>query len=93
MLTLTGITGYVGSWIGLYALQSGKYQVRGTVRSLTNAAKIDPIRKAYGPLFEQLELVEANLLDPDTLKHAITGSTYVLHVASPMSIESIENPE
>lgn len=67
--------------------------MRGTVRSLTNAAKIDPIRKAYGPLFEQLELVEANLLDPEAIKHAIKGSNYVLHVASPMSIENIENPE
>jgi len=33
-VTVTGITGYVGSWVTLMLLQSGKYRVRGTVRSL-----------------------------------------------------------
>jgi len=36
IVTVTGITGFVGSWTALMALQTGKYRVRGTVRSLTN---------------------------------------------------------
>ena len=66
-LTVTGITGYVGSWVGLMALRSGKYRVRGTVRSKTNQEKIEPLREAYGDLFEKLELVEADLLDDNSI--------------------------
>jgi len=61
--------------------------VRGTVRSTTNAAKIDPLRKAYGELFQNLELVQADLLEPESLNRAINGSTYVMHVASPVAFE------
>lgn len=87
VVTVTGITGYIGSWVGLLALQSGKYHVRGTVRSTSNAAKLDPLRAAYGELFERLELVEADLLDPESMERAIQGSTYVLHIASPFVID------
>lgn len=65
--------------------------MRGIVRSLSNAEKIDPLKKAYGPLFDNLELVEATLLDPETIKRAIGGSTYVIHVASPMLIEVVDD--
>ena len=54
IVTVTGISGYIGSWVGMMLLKSGKYQVRGTVRSTTNAAKIDPLKKAYGELFNNL---------------------------------------
>lgn len=86
VVVVTGITGYMGSWVGLLALQSGKYRVRGTVRSKTNTAKLDPIRQAYGEHFDNLELVEADLLDPESLARAMVGATYVLHTASPFTI-------
>jgi len=44
IVTITGITGFIGSWVGLLSLQSGKYRVRGTVRSTSNIAKLDPLR-------------------------------------------------
>ena len=88
ILTVTGITGFLGSNVGLAALQDGNYRVRGTVRSKNNADKIDPIRKAYGDIFNQLELVEADLTNADSLMKAIQGSTYVLHVASPFTIDT-----
>ena len=86
IVTVTGITGYIGSWVGLLLLKSGKYRVRGTVRSTNNAAKIDPLRKAFGDLFDNLELVQADLLEADSMTRAIEGSTYVMHVASPFVI-------
>ena len=52
IVTLTGISGFLGSHVGLQLLQDGSYRVRGTVRSKTNTKKIDPLRKAYGDLFE-----------------------------------------
>ena len=87
-MTVTGITGYVGSLVGLILLREGKYRVRGTVRSVTNAAKLDPIKNAYGEeLFGQLELVEADLLENASMARAIAGSTHVCHVASPFILE------
>ena len=58
--------------------------MRGAVRNKNNKAKIAPLRKAYGPLFDQIELVEADLLDSDYVHRAVAGSAYVVHTASPV---------
>jgi nucleoside-diphosphate-sugar epimerase len=86
IVTITGISGYVGSQVCLYFLKNGSFKVRGTVRSTTNTAKIEPLKKAFGKYFDKLELVEADLLDEKSLQDAIKGSTYVVHTASPFPI-------
>ena len=48
IVTVTGVTGYIGSHCCKILLESGKYKVRGTVRSKINEAKIAPIREAFG---------------------------------------------
>ena len=63
VVTITGVTGYLGSYCCLLFLQDGGYRVRGTVRNKNNKEKIDPLKLAFGDLFNQLELVEADLLD------------------------------
>ena len=63
LVTITGVSGYIGSHCCKILLESGKYRVRGTVRSKTNEAKIAPLREAFGDKFDQLELVEADLLN------------------------------
>jgi nucleoside-diphosphate-sugar epimerase len=50
-----------------------------TVRDTKNEAKIAPIKKAFGEYFEKLELVNADLLDAESITKAIAGSTYILH--------------
>jgi len=37
------------------------------VRSTKNPKKIEPLKKAFGEYFDQLELVEADLLDENSL--------------------------
>ncbi len=64
-------------------MQDGGYRVRGTVRDKNNEAKVAPLREAFGDLFSKLELVEADLLNEESLIAAMAGSTYVCHVASP----------
>jgi len=71
----------------MYFLKNGSFKVRGTVRSTTNEAKIAPLREAFGDLFNELELVEADLLNEESLFKAIEGSTYVVHTASPFPIQ------
>jgi len=63
LVTITGISGYVGSQVCKAFLESGQFRVRGTVRSKTNPKKIEPLQNAFGALFDQLELVEADLLN------------------------------
>ena len=63
IVCITGISGYVGSQVCLTFLKSGKFRVRGTVRSTKNEAKILPLKTAFGEYFKKLELVEADLLN------------------------------
>ena len=83
IVTITGITGYIGSHVCLLFLQDGSYHVRGTVRDKSKPEKMDPIKKSFGDLYDQLEIVEADLMNEESLANAIAGSTFVVHVASP----------
>ena len=91
IVTITGITGFLGSHVCLTFLKDGTFKVRGTVRDKNNEKKIDPIKKAFGEYFDQLELVEANLNDAESLHKAIEGSTYVVHTASPFPLGEPKN--
>jgi nucleoside-diphosphate-sugar epimerase len=85
LILVTGATGFVASHTIQQLLQAG-HKVRGTVRSVKNTQKnaflyeLDPEHK------DNLELVEADLLDKDSWDAAVKGCTYVLHIASPFLI-------
>lgn len=61
----------MGSWTTLLFLQDGGYRVRGTVRDLNNQEKLAPLRKAFGQLYDQLELFEADLMNEQSLATAV----------------------
>jgi len=46
--TITGVSGFIGSYVCLDFLKSCEFHVRGTVRDIKNEAKIAPLRKAFG---------------------------------------------
>jgi len=48
IVTITGISGYIGGHVALLFLQDGGYHVRGTVRDKNNTAKVQPLREAFG---------------------------------------------
>ena len=83
LVVITGITGYLGSQVCQLFLQDGGYRVRGTVRSKTNEEKLAPLKKAFGSNFSRIELVEADLLNEQSLADAIKGCDFVVHTASP----------
>jgi dihydroflavonol-4-reductase len=84
LVVITGVTGYLGSQTCLTFLQDGSYRVRGTVRSTSNASKMAALKNGFGEeLFEQLELVEADLNDEASIIAACEGADYVVHTASP----------
>jgi nucleoside-diphosphate-sugar epimerase len=58
------------------------------VRSTKREDKLAPIRDGMGAdIFDQIELVEADLLDDDSVAAAIQGSVYVMHTASPFVLQ------
>ena len=82
---ITGVSGYIGSYVCKIFLEHGGFDVSGTVRSLGNVDKIQPLRDGYGEdLFSQLELVEADLMDKESIMTAAEGCEYIVHTASPV---------
>ena len=93
-VTITGVTGFLGAWVAKYYLEENAYRVRGTVRSLNNATKIDPLKKTLGDeLFSQLELVEADLLNEESIASAMSGTNFCIHTASPFVLADPEDPQ
>ena len=78
---VTGITGYMGQHCGAELFRQG-YEVVGTARSESKAESTQSALGEVGPA-DKLTLVEADLLSDDGWDEAVTGCTYVLHVASP----------
>ena len=56
------------------------------MRDPLNQSKIDPLNKAFGELFDKLEIVAADLLEPESIHRAVEGCNYVIHTASPLPV-------
>ena len=64
VVVITGITGFLGSIVTRTFLENADkdgFTIRGTVRDKNNAKRLQPLKDAYGPLFDKLELVNADL--------------------------------
>jgi nucleoside-diphosphate-sugar epimerase len=80
LVVVTGVSGYVGGVLAAYALAAG-YRVRGTVRDAAGA-RAAAVRAAL----PGVQLVSAELQShPDAWAAALSGATYVLHAASPVT--------
>jgi nucleoside-diphosphate-sugar epimerase len=51
------------------------------------------LKKAFGEHFDQLELVEADLLDDASISKAVEGAHCVVHTASPFSLIPPKNKD
>lgn len=94
---VSGVTGYVGAHVAQQLLLHG-YQVRGTVRSTSDEAKMTRLRQQIieGLPVEgvpELEFVEADLLKEETWPPAVAGCQYVCHVASPFPLDIPSDPD
>lgn len=75
-ILVTGANGHLGTNLVSELLGAG-HTVRGSVRSLGDAVRTDHLR-ALGPV----ELVEADLDQPDSLAAAMSGQDALLHAAA-----------
>jgi len=93
LVTIVGLDGFLGPHVGLEFLKTGDYQVRATVRKETDMSKMAEIKKAYGAHWQDLDIVEAELLEEDSMLRAIEGSRYVAHLASPYYLDNKSREE
>ena len=52
IVLITGVTGFIGSHVCRAFLQNGGFEVRGTVRDLTDEVKIKSLRMALATNFK-----------------------------------------
>jgi len=81
LVLVSGATGFLATHV-IKAFLEGGYKVRGTVRNL-QSAKTEQLKI----LFPEIELVEADLLEKDTWPAAVKDCKYVIHTASPFSMD------
>jgi len=92
LVCITGITTFVGCQICLAFLQNGGFKVRGTMNDIKNRKMLKQLNKAYGSLYENLEIVQANIYMESTLHQAFKGCQYVIHTETPF-VEDVRNAE
>src|ERR1700761_6450714 len=80
---VTGGTGFIGIYCILQLLQQG-YTVKTTIRSLNRKEEVlGLLEKAGAPDTAELSFVVADLTKDENWDNAVSGCTFVLHVASP----------
>lgn len=86
IVTVTGGTGYIASWIVNYLLAEG-HTVRTTVRDKSNTAKYQHLLDAAENLPGELQVFQAELLLERSFDDVVDGADYVMHTASPFFID------
>jgi dihydroflavonol-4-reductase len=85
---VTNATGYISLHIVDQLLKKG-YFVRGSVRNVRDKKRIAPLLK-YGKMsINQLELIEADLLEPETWIDAVENIDIIIHLANPSPIDRL----
>jgi len=93
LVLVTGATGYIATHAIQQLLSSGKYRVRGTIRSLKNEEKVKALKELVPDAKYPLDLCEADLHNKESWPPAVQGCKYVLHIASPFPSSVPKNPD
>lgn len=88
---VTGASGYIAQQVILLLLEKG-YKVRGTIRSLDKGPALKELLASKDPRAADIELFAADLTSDDGWAEAVTGCTYVHHIASPIPPELPKDP-
>ena len=87
-ILIPGITGFLALQIAKDLLEKG-YLIKGTVRSISNESKMLAVKEL--PFQENLEICEADLMNPESIDAAVNGCDHVMHVAAPVLMTDDES--
>jgi len=91
LVCVTGGSGYIGSWLVRLLLDRG-YTVHATVQNLQDEGETKHLQALDGA-DTRLRLFQMDLLDPASIKPPIEGVDGVFHVAAPVILHPIPDPE
>ena len=89
---VTGASGFIASHCIIQLLDRG-YRVRGTMRNMPRADEMRAVIERHAGTVAGLSFVEADLLEDTAWDSAMEGCAYVLHVASPVPIDTPKDPD
>jgi len=89
LITLTGISGFVGMRIAAQALNDG-YRVRATIRTPQQEEVVRTLISREAPT-DDLEFAQADLLADKGWDEALAGADYVIHAASPLILGKVSD--
>lgn len=92
IITVTGGTGYIASWIVKDLLEGG-HEVRITVRDQQKKDKYQHLLDVAKSATGELKVYEADLLLEGSFDEAVEGADYVMHTASPFFLDGAGDPQ
>jgi nucleoside-diphosphate-sugar epimerase len=93
LVLVTGANGFVASHCILQLLKAG-YRVRGTVRSTEGGKKVKDIISAHTDTpDDRLSFAQADLSNDAGWERAVSGCSFILHVASPVPRQAAKHPD
>lgn len=90
-ILVTGGTGFLAGWVIRYLLEDGD-AVRATVRSLKKSGKVVDMLQAEGVSTQCLSFAVADLGSADGWAEAMQGISAVIHTASPLGGDNMDDP-
>ena len=87
---VTNATGYIGLHVVEQLLKAG-YFVRGAVKSLSDEKNLIYLKNFFKYDTQQMELVDADLLDPHSWKSAVESIDFIIHSGTPFPIDRFSN--
>lgn len=92
IITVTGGTGYIASWIVNDLLKEG-YHVRTTVRDKSEVHKYQHLLALNDKYDGTLTIYQADLNKEGSFDEAVAGADIVMHTASPFSLDTKNDPQ
>ena len=81
LVVIIGLDGFVGSHVAWAFTTNGQFRVRGTVKSLQD--DLAPIKLVLGEHFENIELIETDILSEKSIFDCAEGCQYIIHTVAP----------
>jgi dihydroflavonol-4-reductase len=63
---------------------SDRFRIRGCVRDLKSKQEMGPLRRYFGERLATVQIVSCDLSNKLSMDKVVEGSTYVIHIASPV---------